>query len=104
MRREIKFRTRYTNVGFITEQFTGAKDRKGTEVYEGDIIAGVNGSINGFGLKFSMEIKWIDNLYRFNIPSFGTDRDSTHWWEVVGNTIDNPELIENINEKYKQEK
>ena len=80
----------------ITEtvgQFTGLRDCNGVEIYEGDIIAGSNGSINGYECPFKMEIRWSEELHGFNLPSFGSDHSKTHYYNVIGNIHDNPDLL-----------
>ena len=74
-------------------QYTGLKDRNGKEIYEGDIIGGSNGSINGYPWPFTLLIKWNDAACGFNTPKWGY-MDSTHYYEVIGNIHDNPELLE----------
>lgn len=74
-------------------QYTGLKDRNGKGIYEGDIIGGSNGSINGYPWPFTLLIKWNDAACGFNTPNWGY-MDSTHYYEVVGNRWDNPELLE----------
>lgn len=73
-------------------QFTGLLDKNGKEIYEGDIIGGSNGSINGYLWPFKSEIKWRSQDCGFNTPNWGY-MDSTHFFEVVGNIHDNPELL-----------
>ena len=76
------------------QQFTGLKDKNGKEIYEGDIVSGVNGSINGKGMEFTITIKWIAHRAGFNIPLFKNGYNSTHYYEVIGNIYENPELLE----------
>ena len=73
-------------------QYTGLKDKNGRELYEGDIIGGSNGSINGWEWPFKSEIKWNDEECGFNTPNWGY-MDSTHYYNVLGNIHDNPELL-----------
>ena len=74
-------------------QHTGQTDRNGKEIYEGDIIGGSNGSINGYEWPFKLLIKWNDERCGFNTPAWGY-MDSTHYYDVIGNIHDNPELLE----------
>ena len=73
-------------------QYTGLKDRDGKKIYEGDIIGGSNGSINGYEWPFKLQIEWNKEACGFNTPKW-RDMDKTHYYDVVGNVHDNPELV-----------
>lgn len=82
-------------------QFTGIFDKDGKEIYEGDIIRGSNGSINGYECPFKTQIKWLNDGCEFNTPNWGYT-DSTHYFKVIGNIHDNPELLKGSSDKEKQ--
>lgn len=73
-------------------QYTGLKDKKGKEIYEGDIIKS-NHNIDFYKVyydenRFIIEDKW-GNLIR------PTQTAINHFeCEVIGNIYDNPELLE----------
>jgi uncharacterized phage protein (TIGR01671 family) len=77
-------------------QCTGLKDKNGKLIFEGDILAGVNGSINGYPWKWGpVEVKWNDEDAKFQMWTGGTfeKQDSTHWFEVIGNIYENKDLL-----------
>ena len=85
---------------FILQQYTGLKDRNGTEIYEGDIITLTSND----GLDYNGEVVY----YPF-FAHYGVSMERTHltydWiqplhevWsaaytEIVGNIFQNPELL-----------
>lgn len=91
-------RGKFSEKRYIKEKCTGKKDKQGRLIFENDIIGGVNGSINGSGMNFTKQIQWFDEFDAgFNVPFFSADCDSTHWYSIIGNIHDNPELLEGKN-------
>jgi len=70
------------------EQYTGLKDKNGTEIYEGDIVKQFNG--------LTAECKWDSQFAGFVYDKEGmVDVESSHnCVEVIGNIYENPELLE----------
>lgn len=62
-------------------QYTGLKDKNGTEIYEGDILKG--------GIFKEYEVKWDGENTTFNLSEYGVSQS----FEVIGNIHQNKELI-----------
>ena len=85
----ISFRWNCPNV--ILMQYTGLKDKNGTEIYEGDTIA-----FEGIGK--SNTVIFHDGC--FGVDLFGINHgaelrhlNDSEKWEVIGNIHENPELL-----------
>ena len=81
-------------------QFTGAYDREGNEIYEGDVIEAIYPS----GDKLRSQISFVDSVCCFALkPPLKTPTTdamqlrpfrSEKFYKVIGNIYDNPELLE----------
>lgn len=77
-------------------QFTGLTDRNGKRIFEGDIIR------KGFEC---FAVKWNSNQCRWGLfdkhyfEVVGFNEHTKNYLEIIGNIYDNPELLNEINER-----
>lgn len=75
----------YGDNQLILMQFTGFKDKKGVDIYEGDIVVCLDGYDKTFRSK-PYEIIWRPSECGFNLNPYQI-------YEVIGNIYENPELL-----------
>jgi uncharacterized phage protein (TIGR01671 family) len=77
-------------VGYILEQFTGLKDNREVDIYEGDIIEHSDAT-------WRAEVKWCESgKWILHYTGIGREvllSDRTDYIIVIGNIHQNPELI-----------
>ena len=69
-------------------EYTGLKDMKGKEIYEGDIL------FESFGEKY-YKVVFENGSFRAEVDEYSLDlEDYANICEIVGNIYENPELME----------
>ncbi len=88
----------FENGSMIFEQFTGLLDKKGQEIYEGDIVNQEWGAFNLIGVMyFNPDKASFGFEYTFNTKVDLPKRIEMHEPpEVIGNIRENPELLKLI--------
>jgi uncharacterized phage protein (TIGR01671 family) len=83
-------------------EFTGAKDEAGREIYEGDICRDSD-SFDSEGNCDIGVVKWNANnasfYFAFSFINGFDDANPEKWITIIGNIHDNPELLDNKEEK-----
>lgn len=77
-------------------QYTGLKDSKGNDIYEGDIVKGHRWS-KGEGFRHIGIVTYVMNAFKVRGVKryIGRDTELDPSYEVIGNIYENPELISN---------
>ena len=89
---------------FVLMQSTGVKDKKGAEIFEGDIIEHrYNSPLSGELVVHRFQVAWDEMYSRFCTIGIGlrhgidlSSSACSRHFEVIGNIYENPELLEEV--------
>lgn len=118
MKREIKFRYFYNeqmvevgSIGFLTDgtyqvndelvggillEYTGLNDKKGKEIYEGDILKVLIDEIQEDMRQYeNYQVNFREGCFAVNDLAIGENYSSREL-EVIGNIFENPELLKEV--------
>ena len=72
-------------------QYTGLKDRKGVEIYEGDVVR--YDDYQGIAEVGFNRIEFVEEVELWGGAFYPVCNQPSYTFEVIGNTYENPELV-----------
>ncbi|MBN6889826.1 putative phage protein (TIGR01671 family) [Cytobacillus horneckiae] len=78
------------NVFLDFMQYTGLKDKNDKEIYEGDVVTGVNRIFEG---EILQDVNFLNGCFMFGNWNAHEFFNNHQFIEVIGNIYENPELI-----------